>query len=366
MSLRLGLAALGVVTAQGCGKAAVAEALFSGSRAGMVARESLVPGRTIHVGAIDRLLPDVPEELELFACRNNRLAQLALNEIRDAIDEAIVRYGRHRIAVVMGTSTSGIGDGEEAFVAYVRDGRWPAGFDYRRQEPGSLSAFVARTLGLTGPAYTIATACSSSGKAMASAAQLIRAGFADAAIVGGVDSLCLTTILGFASLEALAKGLCNPFSRNRDGINIGEAAAIFLLVPDAGDVMLARRGQIFRRASRQRPRSRGEGRDVGDVGRVAASGAGAFRHRLYQSAWHGDAPERRHGKQSRACDFRRRNAVQLHQADDRPHTGRGGSLRGGVSLADAQRRLQSAIAFAAAYLGWRSGTGLASPLLDRD
>ena len=185
----------------------------------------------MHAGAIEADLPDLSPALAPFASRNNRLAQLVLNEIEAEIDAAIAHFGRDRIAVVMGTSTSGIADGETAFAFHAAQGVWPQGYDYRLQETGSLAEFVARSLALTGPAYTIATACSSSGKALAAAARLIRAGFADAALVGGVNSLCKMTVQGFAALEALSHGLCNPFSRNRDGIDIGEAAAIFLLAP---------------------------------------------------------------------------------------------------------------------------------------
>ena len=210
MSQTLGLTALGIANSLGVGKRKVAEALFQGSRAGLRPRADLVPGRTVHVGAIEADLPDLSPKLAPFASRNNRLAQLVLNEIEAEIDAAIAHFGRDRIAVVMGTSTSGIADGETAFAFHAAQGVWPQGYDYRLQETGSLAEFVARSLALTGPAYTIATACSSSGKALAAAARLIRAGFADAALVGGVDSLCKMTVQGFAALEALSRGRAIP------------------------------------------------------------------------------------------------------------------------------------------------------------
>jgi 3-oxoacyl-[acyl-carrier-protein] synthase-1 len=171
-------------------------------------------------------------------CRNGRLMLAAVLEIAEAVEEAANRLGRDRIAVVMGTSTSGIAEGEAAYGAVRRDGVWPAGFHYRQQETGNLGEYVARALGLTGPAYTVATACSSSGKAFASARRLMRAGRADAAVVGGADTLCRMTVGGFAALEAMSSGLCSPFSRNRDGINIGEAAAAFLLTHEPAPVRL--------------------------------------------------------------------------------------------------------------------------------
>ena len=238
----LGLMALGLVTPLGLGKAAVAKALFAGTRC-FTRRDDLIPGAVINVGAIAGDLPPLPQGFQLYDSRNNRLAALAVQEIAGAVANAIARFGADRIAVVMGTSTSGIAEGEAAFATHSNTGAWPSAFHYRQQETGSLGAFVATLLGITGPAYTVATACSSSGKAFASAARLIRAGFADAAIVGGVDTLCRTTTCGFASLGALSPGLCNPFSRHRDGINIGEAGAIFLLSPEPASVMLAGIGE---------------------------------------------------------------------------------------------------------------------------
>jgi 3-oxoacyl-[acyl-carrier-protein] synthase-1 len=138
----------------------------------------------------------------------------------------------------MGTSTSGIAEGEAAYAMIRRDGAWPADFDYRCIEPGSLGEFVAQALDLRGPAYTVGTACSSSGKTFASARRLMRAGRVDAAVVGGADTLCRMTLGGFAALEATSRGICSPFSRNRDGINIGEAAAAFLLTDEPSVIQL--------------------------------------------------------------------------------------------------------------------------------
>jgi 3-oxoacyl-[acyl-carrier-protein] synthase-1 len=171
-------------------------------------------------------------------CRNNRLMLAALDQIAPAIEETAERYGRHRVAVVLGTSTSGIAEGERALRERRRTGQWPAGFHYSQQETGSLSDFAAHNLRLTGPAYTVATACSSSAKVFASARRLIRNGLVDAAVVGGADTLCRMTLNGFGALEALSKSRCNPFSRNRDGITIGEGAAAFLLSPEPGPVEL--------------------------------------------------------------------------------------------------------------------------------
>jgi 3-oxoacyl-[acyl-carrier-protein] synthase I len=234
--MRLFIQDYGVTCSLGSGKAAVAEALFAGRDDCLVSRNDILPDRTVVVGAVTGSLPGVPDAVSDLDCRNNRLMLTALREIRDAVAGAVDRYGAGRVAVVCGTSTSGIAEGEAALVAYRRDGHWPNSFHYHRQETGNIGLFVARTLGLQGPAYTIATACSSSGKIFASARRLIAAGLADAVVAGGTDTLCGMTLAGFGALEALSPTRCNPFSVNRDGISIGEGAAAFLLTREPGPI----------------------------------------------------------------------------------------------------------------------------------
>jgi 3-oxoacyl-[acyl-carrier-protein] synthase-1 len=237
----LALSALGIATPLGCGKAEVAANLFAGWRGGLVERDGLVPGRPVMVGAVTADLPDGPvPELD---CRNNRLLRLALDEIAAEIAAAKRRYGPARIAVVLGTSTSGNAEAIAALAKRDRDGAWPQGFVFSRQEMGNIAEFAARYLALDGPAYTISTACTSSAKTFGSARRLIRAGLADAAIVGGADTLCALTLTGFDSLSALSRSTCNPSSRNRDGITIGEGAAAFLLEPGPGEIAFAGLGE---------------------------------------------------------------------------------------------------------------------------
>ena len=240
---RLGIADIGLATPIGIGKHAVSNALFRHRKAQLTQRSDIVPGRVVAVGIVNAELPPIPNDIRELTSRNNRMALAALAEMRTSIEAAVQRFGRSRIAVVVGTSTSGIAEGEAAFAARGARGQWPGEFHYRQQETGCLGEFVARALHLDGPAYTISTACSSSGKVFASARRLIEAGFADAALVGGADTLCRMTAGGFASLEALSSGHCNPFSRHRNGINIGEGAAFFLLLPDAAEVELAGVGE---------------------------------------------------------------------------------------------------------------------------
>ncbi len=192
--------------------------------------------------------------------------QLVLDEIGPEIALAKARFGADRIAVILGTSTSGIAEGEIAFARRQSEGAWPSGFHYRQQELGRLAEGAAAYLGITGPAYTIATACSSSAKVFASARRLIAAGLCDAAIVGGADTLCGTTINGFASLDAMSRGLCQPFSRNRDGINIGEGASAFLITSEPSDISLLGFGESSDAHHLSAPDPTGAGADAAMIG----------------------------------------------------------------------------------------------------
>lgn len=173
----------------------------------------------------------LPAAYVKWDCRNNRLAWLGLNQDDFLIKAhaARQRYGATRVALLLGTSTASIGATEEGY-RRLEDGRLPT--DLRRTSihtPHSLTAFIAAALDIKGPSLTISTACSSSAKVFASAERLIRLGLADAAIVGGVDSLCDSTLFGFNALELVSPEPCRPFDAARRGISIGEAAGFALL-----------------------------------------------------------------------------------------------------------------------------------------
>lgn len=243
MRSALFLPAMAVASCLGLGKAATIAPLMAGCRDGLRGRDGFLPDRAVPLGSLPGDLPPLPVGLEGWDSRNNRLLAALVAEIADDVATAIRRFGAHRIAVVIGTSTSGIAEGEAAIASRQSSGQWPEGFHYRQQETGSGAAFLAEMLDLSGPAYVVATACSSSAKALASARRLIGAGLADAAIVGGADTLCRMTVGGFAALGALSSAPCNPFSVNRSGINIGEGGALFLLGPDPAEVALAGLGE---------------------------------------------------------------------------------------------------------------------------
>ena len=188
-----------------------------------------------------------------FDCRNNRLAQLALEQdgFAQAVRAAIERVGAHRVGVFLGTSTSGILSTEQAY--RHRDpvsGALPSSLDYRHtQNTFSVADFVQHYFGLTGPASVVSTACSSSSKVFATAQRMLACGLVDVAIVGGVDSLCLTTLYGFNSLQLISRNPCKPFDASRDGITIGEAGAFALLERadtasvSPGDILVAGIGE---------------------------------------------------------------------------------------------------------------------------
>lgn len=182
------------------------------------------------VEGLDRV--SLPSALHHYDCRNNRLAELCLQQdgLEAAVVHAAARYGASRVAVFQGTSTSGILQTELAYRRRAADGSLPADFNYQgSHNNASLAGYLRDRLQLSGPAMVVSTACSSSAKVFGSAVRAIEAGVVDAALVGGVDSLCLTTLYGFNSLELVSDEPCRPYDAERKGLSIGEAAAFVLL-----------------------------------------------------------------------------------------------------------------------------------------
>jgi 3-oxoacyl-[acyl-carrier-protein] synthase-1 len=222
------ITAYAVCNALGATTREVRDALLNG-RGGLGPSPLPLPFETM-VGAVHGELPPPPPSLSAFDSRQARIALLLLDEIRPALDSAIRRSGADRVAIVLGTSTGGIAETERALVHHRTTGTLPTGYDYERQH--SFFAFaelLRQTCGARGPAFVVSTACSSSGKVFASGRRLLAAGVADAVLVGGVDTLCHTTLCGFHGLGILASGSCRPFARDRSGINIGEGGALLLL-----------------------------------------------------------------------------------------------------------------------------------------
>ncbi|ABZ74944.1 Beta-ketoacyl synthase [Shewanella halifaxensis HAW-EB4] len=220
---------LGLCCPLGQSPQAVLDNLVQASIAGMQWRDDLLFEHPVLVGQVDVELPVIPSALKRFDTRNNQLTLLIARQIEQAVEQAKARYGCERIGIIIGTSTSGIATGEAALSEHETHGEFPKEYDYAKQELGDTSQFLQAYFELTGPCYTVSTACSSSAKVFASAKRLIDAEICDMVIVGGIDTLCKLTLNGFYSLESISSGHCQPFSANRDGINIGEGGALFLL-----------------------------------------------------------------------------------------------------------------------------------------
>ncbi|MCK9606581.1 MAG: beta-ketoacyl-[acyl-carrier-protein] synthase family protein [Methylomonas sp.] len=227
---------LGIVCALGSSKAEVLSSWLAGRISQAVPPVWL--NTAVPAISITADLPTLPPDLQRYACRNNRLLLAALQQIAPAVESAITRYGRSRIGLLLGTSTSGIAEGESAVSRLLTHGQLPAAYHYKQQELGGATEFLVHYLNIQGPAYTVSTTCSSSANALASARRLLRLNLCDAVIVGGADALCHTTLQGFSGLGALSRIGCNPFSKNRDGTVIGEGAALFLMTRESAPIAL--------------------------------------------------------------------------------------------------------------------------------
>lgn len=221
-----------VTSALGRGRRAHSDALRA-ERSGLTAQafeSCALPTWTGAVAGVDEV--KLPDGDAAWDCRNQRLALLGLQQdgFLDAVLAVVKRYGAARVGVFMGTSTSGLHQTGLAYGERAADGRLPGWYDYvHTHSPSSISRYVRQVLGAGGPSLTISTACSSSAKVFASAHRAMSAGLCDAAVVGGVDSLCLMTLYGFNALQLVSQQKCRPADANRDGISIGEGAGFALV-----------------------------------------------------------------------------------------------------------------------------------------
>jgi len=252
------ISAVGLVNALGNSPDEIAANLTRGVAPGMHIRRGWLQGQDAVLGGVEGELPAIPDNLAAHRTRNNQLLLAALAQIQPTVDEAIARFGRARIAVVLGTSTSGLDEGDE-HVQLSLNGEASLKWQYSQQELGDPSRFLANWLDLEGPAYTLSTACSSSARAIISGRRLVEAGLVDIAIVGGADTLSRMPVNGFNSLESLSTTLCEPFGRDRRGITIGEAAALMVLTREPQPVALLGTGESSDAYHISAPHPQGEG-----------------------------------------------------------------------------------------------------------
>ncbi|BET95500.1 beta-ketoacyl-[acyl-carrier-protein] synthase family protein [Xenorhabdus taiwanensis] len=242
------ISAVGMLNALGNNVDEIAQNLMLNQAPGMYERAGwLQPDKTCCLGGVDGELPVIPDSLFQHNSRNNRLLLAALMQIKPQVDEAIARYGRERIAVIMGTSTSGLNEGDQHVSRTIHQQSMHPQSDehyhYYQQELGDPSRFLAGYLNIDGPAFTLSTACSSSSRAIISGQRLIEMGLVDVAIVGGADTLSRMPINGFNSLDSISPTLCEPFCEERQGITIGEASTLLLLTRETQPIALLGAGE---------------------------------------------------------------------------------------------------------------------------
>lgn len=253
---------VGVVSALGVGRDETWGRLITGEQNHFIQREDLVPGKKGLYGAVTEELPEVPASLANWACRTNQLLLAAFEQMSEAVGIVTRQVGTARVGVVVGTSTSGLSEAETAFRMRHSSGELPGWFKLDTLEFGGPAQLLAEVIGAYGPRYTISTACSSGAKALASARSLLELQVSDAVVAGGVDSLCRLTATGFHSLQAVARELTNPMSKNRDGLTLGEGAALFLLTRETTGIQLLGAGESMDAYHMSAPRPDGRGAET--------------------------------------------------------------------------------------------------------
>lgn len=230
-------------SALGRGNGETLENLLASRAPGMAEISGDIPGRAVWFGRILGELPEIADKS--YDMRANRLLKLAVDAERGRFAALLEKYGSKRVGIVLGASNAGIDEAERHVDEWLDCGEKPTDFYFSELELGTPAAYLRSVLGTEGPAYVISTACSSSAKAFGAARRLIERGICDAVVTGGVDGRCRFAMNGFHSLGALSEGRCRPLAPDRDGINLGEAVALFVLERerDGADVFLAGVGE---------------------------------------------------------------------------------------------------------------------------
>jgi len=224
------LSAPGLICCAGNNKNELYNSCLKGYQGGIVTNKSLGSGK-FPVGQIPNDLPEVdyPPASYVGATRIIRIIDAALEQIRPDVEKAIAKYGAEKIGVYFGSCDNGSEASLLAHQAFFSQGAFPQDYSLRFQSASFPAEFIAQKFNISGPVFTIATACASGASAIIRGAELIRAGVCDAVIAGGADIVSPTVFEGFHALEAISDSITNPFSKNRKGLNLGEGAAFFLL-----------------------------------------------------------------------------------------------------------------------------------------
>lgn len=318
-----------LVCALGEDLVAIRRRLLVEAESGLDLSDACSPGRLLPLGRVTSALPALDHLPLPLRSRNNALALATLAQIRPAVDAAIARHGAHRVGVIIGTSTSGVGETEAALAAKHATDALPDRFHYGQQEMGSPAALLARELGVTGPAYVHSSACSSSAKALASAARLIRMGLCDAVVTGGADSLCAFTVAGFGALESVSDTRCHPLGAGRKGINIGEGAALFLMSREPSTVALCGWGESSDGHHMSAPDPEGGGARI--AMQQALERAGITAAEVDYINLHGTATVQNDAMESRAVEALFGSAVAV--SSTKPFTGHTLGAAGAVEAA---------------------------------
>ena len=226
------------VSSLGTNELTIVDSLSHTDRCYLTYRDDLLnEHKGSYFGQIKAKLPrldDYPEHKS----RNSAVLAFLTYSIKDSINELKQKYSKDRIAIILGTSTSGLDETENELKKFMLTGVPSRDFYYKSQEFGDPSMFLADYLEIDGPAYTISTACSSSARALICGKRMLESGLVDAVIAGGADTLCKVPINGFNSMGVLSQERCLPFNKNRAGINIGEGGGLMILSKEKASLEL--------------------------------------------------------------------------------------------------------------------------------
>lgn len=249
---------MGILCALGSSREQVETNMLRGYQGGMTESSDFCQDPLV-LGVVREKLPPVPESLSQYACRNNRMLLHVMEQIRPTLEKCLQGVSLDRVGVVMGTCTGGNSEAQDFLNVYSQQQAMPSDFNPDITFMANCADFVADYLNIRGPRYSMSTACSSSGNALASAARLIQCELCDLVVVGGADALCSLTVRGFSALGIVSSTVCNPSSVNRNGANIGEGAALFVMSKKPAGVRLASVGVCSEAFHISKPRADGRG-----------------------------------------------------------------------------------------------------------